>query len=245
MGMVDGKVALISGGARGMGAAHARRLLREGGSVVLGDVLDDEGQALAAQLGEAAHYIHLDVTEPDNWQRAVATTVERFGKLDVLVNNAGIVNPGSLRDYPLADWRRVIDVNLTGTFLGMQATIDAMIDAGGGSIINISSIEGMAASPFVHGYVASKFAVRGITKSAAIELAPHRIRVNSIHPGLVHTPMSQNTPDGLFPIPLGRIADAEELSAFVVFLASDLSSYATGTEFVVDGGLTSQIPSRS
>ncbi|MGO9104315.1 MAG: glucose 1-dehydrogenase [Mycobacterium sp.] len=245
MGRVDGKVALISGGARGMGAAHARRLLREGGSVVLGDVLDNEGQALAAQLGDAAHYVPLDVTAPDHWQRAVTATVERFGKLDVLVNNAGIVNASTLRDYALADWQRIIDVNLTGTFLGMQAAIDPMIAAGGGSIINVSSIEGMVASPLVHGYVASKFAVRGITKSAALELAPHKIRVNSIHPGLVHTPMSQNTPDGLFPIPLGRIADAEELSAFVVFLASDESSYATGAEFVVDGGLTSQIPSRS
>lgn len=245
MGRVDGKVALISGGARGMGAAHARRLLREGGSVVLGDVLDDEGQALTAQLGDAAYYVSLDVTSPEHWQRAVTATVERFGKLDVLVNNAGIVNASPLRDYALADWQRILDINLTGTFLGMQAAIDPMIDAGGGSIINISSIEGMAASPLVHGYVASKFAVRGITKSAALELAPHRIRVNSIHPGLVRTPMSQNTPDGLFPIPLDRIADAEELSAFVVFLASDESSYATGAEFVVDGGLTSQIPSRS
>lgn len=245
MGRLDSKVALVSGGSRGMGAAHARRIVNEGGSVVIGDILDEEGQALAAELGAAAHYVRLDVTDPDQWQRSVGATVEQFGKLDILVNNAGIVNPGALRDYPLADWQKVIDINLTGTFLGMQAVIDPMIEAGGGSIINISSIEGISASPFVHGYVASKFAVRGITKSAALELAPHRIRVNSLHPGLVHTPMSQNTPEELFPIPLGRIADPDELSAFVVFLASDESAYATGTEFVVDGGLTSQIPHRA
>ncbi len=245
MGRVDGKVALVSGGSRGMGAAHARRLIREGARCIIGDVLEDEGRVLAAQLGDSAHYVHLDVTKPDHWHRAVTAAVERFGKLDVLVNNAGIVNPGALRDYPLADWQQVIDVNLTGTFLGMQSAIEPMIAVGGGSIINISSIEGMAASPFVHGYVASKFAVRGITKSAALELAGHGIRVNSVHPGLVRTPMSQDTPDGLFPIPLGRFADADELSAFVVFLASDESSYATGTEFVVDGGLTSQIPNRA
>lgn len=228
-----------------MGAAHARRLVREGAGVVLGDILDDEGQALAAQLGETALYVHLDVTDPGHWRRAVTATVERFGKLDVLVNNAGIVGTGPLRDFPLAEWQRIIDVNLTGTFLGMQAAIDPMTAAGGGSIINVSSIEGMAASPRVHGYVASKFGVRGITKSAAVELAAHKIRVNSIHPGLVNTPMTQNTPDGLFPVPLGRVAEAEELSAFVVFLASDESSYATGTEFVVDGGLTCQIPNRA
>ena len=247
MGRFDGRVVLVTGGSSGIGYAAAKAFLEEGAKVAITGRDATRLQRAEEELARSGTVLAIrgDVAKAEDARRMVTETTRKLGPLDVLVNNAGIVNPGSLRDYPLADWRRVIDVNLTGTFLGMQATIDSMIDAGGGSIINISSIEGMAASPFVHGYVASKFAVRGITKSAAIELAPHRIRVNSIHPGLVHTPMSQNTPDGLFPIPLGRIADAEELSAFVVFLASDLSSYATGTEFVVDGGLTSQIPSRS
>jgi 3alpha(or 20beta)-hydroxysteroid dehydrogenase len=242
MGRVDGKVALISGGARGMGASHARLLVAEGAKVVIGDILDEEGKSLADELGEAARYVHLDVTQPDQWDAAVSEAVQDFGKLNVLVNNAGIVALGQLKKFDLAKWQKVIDVNLTGTFLGMRAAVDPMITAGGGSIINVSSIEGLRGAPMVHPYVASKWAVRGLSKSAALELAPHNIRVNSIHPGFIRTPMTKHIPDDLVTIPLGRPAESIEVSTFVVFLASDESAYATGSEFVMDGGLVSDVP---
>ncbi|MDI3315748.1 MAG: glucose 1-dehydrogenase [Mycobacterium sp.] len=245
MGRVDGKVALISGGARGMGAAHARLLVAEGATAVIGDILDGEGKALADELGAAARYVHLDVTDPDQWKTAVSTAVGEFGKLDVLINNAGIVNPGPLKTIDLTKWQRVLDVNLTGTLLGMQAVIDPMTTAGGGSIINVSSIEGLRGAPWVHGYVASKWAVRGLTKSVALELAPLKIRVNSIHPGFIRTPMTKHLPDNVVTIPLGRPGDPREVSTFVVFLASDESSYATGAEFVMDGGLVADVPRKA
>ncbi|BBX75408.1 glucose 1-dehydrogenase [Mycobacterium shinjukuense] len=242
MGRVDGKVALISGGARGMGAAHARLLVEEGAKVVIGDILDEEGKAVAEQIGDAARYVHLDVTQPDRWDAAVATATGEFGKLDVLVNNAGMVAYGQLKDFDLAKWQKVIDVNLTGTFLGMRAAVEPMTAAGGGSIINVSSVEGLRGTPVVHPYVASKWAVRGLAKSAALELAPLNIRVNSIHPGFVRTPMTATLPEDILTIPLGRPAEPREVSTFVVFLASDESSYATGSEFVMDGGLVSDVP---
>jgi 3alpha(or 20beta)-hydroxysteroid dehydrogenase len=245
MGRVDGKVAVISGGARGMGASHVRTLVGEGAKVVAADILDDEGKALADELGEAARFVHLDVTQPEQWKAAVDAAVGEFGRLDVLVNNAGIVNGNVLQKFELADWQRIIDVNLTGTFLGMQAAIEPMIAAGGGSIINISSVEGLRGSPWAHGYVASKFGVRGLTKSAALELAPHGIRVNSIHPGLIRTPMTAGIPEDFLTIPLGRAADPVEVSNFVLFLASNESSYATGSEFVVDGGLVAGVPHKA
>jgi 3alpha(or 20beta)-hydroxysteroid dehydrogenase len=228
-----------------MGASHVRTLVGEGAKVVAADILDDEGKALADDLGEAARFVHLDVTQPDQWKAAVDAAVDEFGRLDVLVNNAGIVNGNVLQKFELADWQRIIDVNLTGTFLGMQAAIEPMIAAGGGSIINISSVEGLRGSPWVHGYVASKFGVRGLTKSAALELAPHGIRVNSIHPGLIRTPMTAGIPEDFLTIPLGRAADPVEVSTFVLFLASNESSYATGSEFVVDGGLVAGVPHKA
>ncbi|MFJ2668716.1 glucose 1-dehydrogenase [Nocardia fluminea] len=245
MGRLAGKVAVISGGARGMGAAHARRFVAEGASVVIGDVLDDEGATVAKELGDAVAYRHLDVREPEQWAGIVAAAVEEFGGLHVLVNNAGIVNGNLLVDFALDEWQRIIDINLTGTFLGMQAVVPAMKEAGGGSIVNISSVEGMRGSPGLHGYTATKFAVRGLTKSAALELAPQGIRVNSVHPGLISTPMTEGIPADFLQIPLARAAEPDEVSALVAYLASDESSYSTGAEFVVDGGLTVGVPHKS
>jgi 3alpha(or 20beta)-hydroxysteroid dehydrogenase len=233
-----GKVALISGGARGMGASHVRTLVAEGAKVVFGDILDDEGKAVADGLGDAVRYLHLDVTKPEQWESAVATAISEFGRIDVLVNNAGILNIGTIEDYDLAEWQRILDINLTGVFLGIRAVVKPMKEAGRGSIINISSIEGMAGTIACHGYTASKFAVRGLTKSVALELGPSGIRVNSIHPGLIKTPMTQWVPDDIFQTALGRAADPSEVSNLVVYLASDESSYSTGSEFVVDGGTT-------
>ena len=230
------KVALISGGARGMGAAHVRELVAEGAKVVFGDILDDEGRAVAAEVGDNARYLHLDVTDPDQWDAAVEATLSEFGRLDILVNNAGIINVGFFEDYALSEWQRILDINLTGVFLGIRAVVKPMKAAGRGSIINISSIEGLAGTIASHGYTATKFAVRGLTKSAALELGPSGIRVNSVHPGLIKTPMTSWVPDDLFQTALGRAAEPREVSHLVVYLASDESSYSTGSEFVVDGG---------
>lgn len=244
MGRLCGKVALISGAARGMGASHARMLVGEGARVVLGDVLDDEGAAVAEELGDAARYVHLDVTQPDDWATAVALALREFGTLTVLVNNAGIVYRRTLRNLERERWQRVIDVNLTGTLLGIQSVIDPMTAAGGGSIINMSSIQAMRGTPGNHGYVASKWAIRGLTKSAALELAPNNIRVNSLHPGMIRTPMTAHMPEDLVAAPMGRLGDPREVSTFVVLLASDESSFTTGAEFVMDGGLIADVPHR-
>jgi 3alpha(or 20beta)-hydroxysteroid dehydrogenase len=247
MGRVDGKVALISGGARNIGGASARMLVAEGAKVVIGDLLDEEGSALAEELCQefgpsAARYVHLDVTQDADWRSAVELTVAEHGKLNVLFNNAGIFNGGQLQRYKQEQWQQMLDVNLTGAFLGMRAAADAIIAAGGGSIINTSSIEGLRGTPWAHGYVASKWGLTGLTKSAAMELAPQGVRVNSLHPGRISTPATDAMPDDLIPIPLGRPGLPEEVAAFVVFLASDESSFATGTEFVVDGGTVMHIP---
>lgn len=242
MGRVTGKVALISGGSRGIGAASARALVAEGAKVVIGDILDDEGGAVVKELGDDARYVHLDVTREDDWTAAVEAAVGAFGHLNVLFNNAGIANGALLQHFKLKKWQHILDVNLTGPFLGMRAAADAMIAAGGGSIINTSSIEGLRGTPWAHGYVASKWGLRGLTKSVAMELAPHGIRVNSLHPGLIRTSITEGIPDDLIPIPLGRAGQPEDVASFVVFLASDESSYATGAEFVMDGGTVSQIP---
>jgi 3alpha(or 20beta)-hydroxysteroid dehydrogenase len=245
MGRVDNKVALITGGARGMGAADARMLVKEGAKVVIGDILDDEGQALADELGDAARYIHLDVSSADDWTAAVDTALSSFGKLNVLVNNAGIVQVGPLKTLDVARWQKVLDVNLTGPMLGTKAVIGPMIEAGGGSIINVSSIEGLRGAAYVHSYVASKWGLRGLTKSSALELASSNIRVNSIHPGFIRTPMTEHLPEDMVQTPLGRPGTPDEVATFVVFLASDESSFSTGSEFVVDGGLVTDVPHRT
>ena len=242
MGRVQDKVVLISGGARNIGGASARALVAEGARVVIGDLLDDEGAALAASLGESARYVHLDVTSEDDWAAAVELAVAEFGKLDVLFNNAGIFNGGQLQRYKTSQWQEMLDVNRTGAVLGARAAADAIIAAGGGSIINTSSIEGLRGTPWAHGYVASKWGLTGLTKSLAMELAPHGIRVNSIHPGRISTPATDQMPENLIPIPLGLPGQPEEVAAFVVFLASDESSFSTGSEFVVDGGTVMHIP---
>lgn len=233
-----GKVALVSGGARGMGASHARAIAAQGARVVLGDILDPEGELVAKEIGDAARYVHLDVTQPDDWTAAVAVATDEFGGLDILVNNAGIVNFGMIEDYELSEWHRILDINLTGVYLGIRAVVAPMKAAGRGSIINISSIEGIGGTIATHGYTATKFAVRGLTKSVALELGPSGIRVNSIHPGLIKTPMTEWIPEDIFQTALGRAAEPEEVSNLVVYLASDESSYSTGSEFVVDGGCT-------
>src|SRR2546423_4221877 len=216
MGRLEGKVALITGGARGQGAAEARLFVSEGSSVVISDVLDADGEVVAKELGDAAAYVHQDVTDEASWSEATAFVTERFGRLDVLINNAGIFKVMPMAMTSLDDYMAVIRVNQVGTFLGMKAVTPAMVDAGGGSIINISSVAGLRGSAATIAYTASKFAVRGMTKVAALELAPFGIRVNSIHPGIIDTPMlaefqafgpdvMDHLSDG---IPIGRVAEA-------------------------------------
>ncbi len=248
MGRLDGKVALVSGAARGMGECEARLFVREGAKVVLGDVLDEIGQQVAADLtrqGEAATYVHLDVTAESQWQQAVATAERLYGKLDILVNNAGIVRMAPLDETSLDAWNEVITINQTGVFLGMKHVIPAMRRAGGGSIINISSVAGLVGLPNIPAYQASKGAVRLLTKNAAVQYAKEKIRVNSIHPGRIETPMTANlTPERRAMVldltPLGRDGKPEEVAYGVLYLACDESSFVTGAELVIDGGFTAR-----
>jgi 3alpha(or 20beta)-hydroxysteroid dehydrogenase len=244
MGRLSGKIALITGAAGGQGAAAARRFVEEGARVVVADVRDDEGKALADEIG--AHFTHLDVSEEDGWTAAVAEVADVYAPPNVLVNNAGILHFARLQDTTLADYQRVIQINQVGTFLGMRAVVRGMVKAGGGSIINVSSIEGLRAAPLLSAYTASKFAIRGMTKVAALELAGKGVRVNSVHPGMIETGMLPSalggqTVDLTFAgkkVPLGRVGQPEEVAQLTVFLASDESSYCTGAEFVADGGVT-------
>jgi 3alpha(or 20beta)-hydroxysteroid dehydrogenase len=247
MGRLDGKVALITGGARGMGKSHVRHFVAEGARVVFGDVLDDKGAYVAGKLGaESCRYLRHDVTSEADWDAAVALAMSAFGGLDVLVNNAGILTFAPIADMPLADFRRVLEVNAVGCWLGMKAVIGPMTKAGGGSIVNVSSIEGFTGAAGLSAYSASKFAIRGMTKAAAQELGKYGIRVNSVHPGGVLTRMvldqAASGRDGsrfLAAMPLGRFAEPAEISRLVAYLASDESSYSTGSEFVADGGVLS------
>lgn len=238
------KVVLVSGGSRGQGAAEARRLATEGAKVLIGDLRGDEGAALAEEIGDACRFVKLDVTDSTSWDAAIAAANSFFGGLDVLVNNAGIAAFTPIIDGDVNEYKKVIDVNQLGVYLGMRAVAPAMKKRGGGSIINISSIDGLIGMPFVAAYVASKFAVRGMTKVAAIELARHGIRVNSIHPGYIDTPMVRE-PMGdelaeslAKSVPLRRLGMPEEIAELVLYLASDASAYCTGSEFVIDGGVT-------
>lgn len=238
MGRVSGKTVLVSGGSRGIGAAVVRRLVEEGAQVVIGDVLDDEGRALADSLGAATAFVHLDVTSPDDWAAAVRKAEERFGGLDVLVNNAGIANFGSIEDYTLEQWNTIIGINLTGVFLGIKAVVEPMKRSAGASIINISSTAGLQGYKDLPGYTAAKYGVRGLTKSVAIDLGPYGIRVNSVHPGAIRTPMTEGLEGGQEHVALHRRGEPEEIANLVLFLASDESSFSTGAEFVADGGET-------
>ena len=248
---LEGKVALISGGARGQGAVEARLFAQEGARVVIGDILEDEGRQLEAEineLGGSCVFVNLDVTSEDDWQNAVNIAVERFGKLDVLVNNAGIFKMGSVEGTSSELWDEIMDINGKGVFLGTKAAIPEMRKAGGGSIVNISSVAGLIGSHYSAAYTASKGAVRLLTKSTAVQYAKEGIRANSIHPGVIETPMTagnllaneearQRT---IARHPLGRYGQPEDVAFGALFLASDESSFMTGSELVIDGGLTAQ-----
>ncbi|MDH4145642.1 MAG: glucose 1-dehydrogenase [Acidimicrobiia bacterium] len=243
MGRLDGKVAIITGAARGQGAAEARLFAAEGAKVVVTDVLVDDGKALADELGEAAVFCRHDVSSEEEWAATVAECRERFGRLDVLVNNAGIAFTSPIAEHTLADYERLVAVNQVGVFLGIRAAIAPMSDVGGGSIVNISSGAGIRATKYMIGYAATKYAVTGMTAAAALELARYGIRVNSIHPGVIDTPMvASNTPEmtaGMIrQTPLRRLGEADEIARVALFLASDESSYMTGAHVPVDGGIT-------
>lgn len=239
---LKGKVALVTGGARGIGEGIVRRFVEEGAQVMISDVLDPEGQSLAEELGQA--YIHLDVTSRAEWDVAIAATEAQFGKLDCLVNNAGVIVFKRLDDLSEVEIRRIIDINLIGTIIGAQAAIPALERAGGGSIINMSSADGIAGANSLTAYCASKFGVRGFTKALALELGPRNIRVNSIHPGGIVTPLSNptNVPRDQYDMgfriyPAQRAGDPHDIGAAAAYLASDDASYCIGTELLVDGGL--------
>ena len=248
---LQGKVALISGGARGMGGAEARLFVSEGAQVVIGDVLVDEGKALAGELGDAARFVELDVTDEASWEAAVSAATSEFGHLDVLINNAGIWKIMPIAMMSSEDFMELVKVNQLGVFLGMKCAIPAM-SANGGSMVNISSVAGLSGAIGQVGYGATKWAVRGMTKTAAIELAGIGIRVNSIHPGLIDTQMLQTVRDWgveaedlLTTVPQGRFGTAEEVARVALFLASDDSSHCTGGEFTVDGGMTAGFAPRN
>ena len=252
MGRLDGKVAFISGGARGMGAAEARLFAKEGAKVAIGDVLDDDGRQVEAEINQTGGdcvFVHLDVTSEANWQKAIAAATSRFGGLHVLVNNAGIGGVSSLvEETSLADWERVMAINSTGVFLGTKAAIPEMRKSGGGSVINISSQLGLVGTDnSTPQYQASKGAVRIFTKLAAVQYAKEGIRFNSVHPGPIVTPMTagrRSNPEAyslmLSRIPLGRFGQPDDVAYAVLYLASDESRYVTGSEVVVDGGWVAQ-----
>lgn len=247
MGRLEGKVAIITGAAQGMGAEHARRFVAEGAKIALTDLNADAGQSLAEKLGDAAFFYPLDVASEAGWSEVVAATEQRFGPVTALVNNAGILGPGKpCAELEEADFLKVCAVNQTAVFLGTKHVIPSMIRAGGGSIVNVSSISGIVAiygTPNV-AYAASKFAVRGITKQVAIEYGGENIRANSVHPGYIRTPMMTAALDdeqikiASGSVPIKRVGEVEDVSNLVVFLASDESTFITGTEHIIDGGLT-------
>jgi 3alpha(or 20beta)-hydroxysteroid dehydrogenase len=245
MGKLDGKVALITGAARGQGEAEARLFAAEGARVVLGDVLDAEGKRVAESIGAGAIYLHHDVASEESWKTAIGTAVSTWGRLDVLVNNAGILHIAPIAQIELADYMRIVNVNQVGCLLGIKHAIPVMSEGGGGAIVNISSTAGFEGQPGIAAYVSTKWAIRGLTRSAAIECGPLGIRVNSIHPGAINTHMGRGDAKGFEAVdsgnvfkklPLGRIGEPIEVARLALFLASDDSSYCTGGEYTADGG---------
>ena len=245
MGKLDGKVALITGAARGQGEAEARLFAAEGAKVVLGDVLDEPGKRVAESIGAAAIYLHHDVSSEESWKAAIGAAVSKWGRLDVLINNAGILHIAAIVQLELADYMRVVNVNQVGCLLGMKHAIPVMAKTGGGSIVNISSTAGFEGQPGLAAYVSTKWAIRGMTKCAAIECGSLGIRVNSIHPGAINTHMGRSDAKGFEAIdpvnifkklPLGRVGEPIEVARLALFLSSDDSSYCTGGEYTADGG---------
>lgn len=247
MGKLDGKVAIITGAAQGMGASHTRKFVEEGAKVVVSDVNAEAAEKLADELGENAIALKLDVSKAEDWDHVVKTTEEKFGPVTVLVNNAGIGIFKPLEELTEDDFRKTFEIDELGVFLGMKAVVPSMKKAKVGSIVNISSVDGLVSAPTAIAYSASKHAVTGMTKGAAAELGQHNIRVNSVHPGIIKTPMAAQDDVEAYlkelekDIPLRRRADVEEVSNLVVYLASDDSSYSTGSQFVVDGGMISDL----
>jgi 3alpha(or 20beta)-hydroxysteroid dehydrogenase len=247
MGKLDNKVAIITGAAQGMGAMHARMFVEEGAKVVITDINEEAGQALAEELGENALFMKLDVSKADNWAAVVDVTEKAFGPITVLVNNAGVGIFKTLDDLTEADFRLTFEIDELGVFLGMKAVVPSMKVAGIGSIVNISSVDGLVSAPTAIAYSASKHAVTGMTKGAAAELGQFNIRVNSVHPGIVATPMAEQGDVYEYikqlekDLPLRRTGKPEEISNLVIYLASDDSSYSTGSQFVVDGGMISDL----
>jgi 3alpha(or 20beta)-hydroxysteroid dehydrogenase len=245
MSRLAGKIAIVTGAAQGQGAAIARAFVAEGASVVIADVAIDPGKSLAAQLGDAAMFVEHDVTDETSWESVVRTANESFGPVNVLVNNAGILRFGEVTTQPVEEFELVWRVNAFGGFLGTRAVAPTMAENGGGSIINASSIEGLAGMAFLSSYTSSKFAIRGFTKAAALELGPKGIRVNSVHPGMIDTGMiravgvdDQGMEFGAKRVALKRVGVPEDVAPLYVYLASDESSFVTGAEFAVDGGAT-------
>jgi 3alpha(or 20beta)-hydroxysteroid dehydrogenase len=237
-GSLTGRVAIVTGGARGIGAAVATACVAEGARVIVADVLDSEGKELAHALGDAARYLHLDVADSESWRRAVAEAEEAFGPVSVLVNNAGVVEFASIEASSDATFRRVLDVDLVGAFFGMRETLPSMRRAGGGVVVNVSSTAGLTGYAGIAGYVAAKWGLRGLTKAAALEFAPDRIRVCSVHPGPIRTPMTAGMgEEGVAGQPIERYGEPEEVARMVVFVATE-ATFSTGSEFVVDGGAT-------
>lgn len=238
MGKLDGKVAVVTGGARGIGAEISRLFAAEGARVVVADVLTQEGEALAEEIGDAALFMHLDVTDESQWAQVVAVAEQEFGPIDVLVNNAGIVAFGTIAEQELKSFQHVLDVNLVGPWLGMHVAFPSMQRAGGGAVVNVSSTAGLMGYSNLGAYVASKWGLRGLTKSAALEFARDNIRVCSVHPGPIRTPMTAQFDDSMCEAqPIPRFGEPQEVAKMVLFVVAD-ATYSTGTEFVVDGGAT-------